>query len=271
MRRMLSAMLLLVCLFSAGRALWQYSGRRTGEQAYAAALEIAQSAQPAPTEETARREKTQPGLPDKIWVPAPVEDDPNMDALASLDLDALRQVNPEVVGWIRIPGTAVDFPLLQGEDNQFYLDYTWDLNESSSGSIFLECRNDPAFTDFNTLIFGHNMRDGSMFATLQRYGQQDFFLENPYIYILTDAGVLRYEVFSSFYAQPDSRIYGLSFRQQETRTAFLQLAAEESQIDSGISPAATDRILTLSTCTGWGYTHRRVVLARLPMVEVYEK
>lgn len=278
-KRMLSVVLLAVCLVSTGMLVRQMIDKRAGTAAKNSAAELSHMPQETtglqestPLPETAATQPEEKGidLPDKVWIPAPVEDDPQMEELAQINLNALRQVNPEVVGWIRIPDTDIDFPLTQTEDNTFYLEHTWDLVESSYGNIFLECMNNPDFKDFNTIVYGHHMGDGTMFASLRNYAEQEFFEAHPYVYIVTDEGVFRYEVFSSYFATLDSKTYGLSFRQEKTRVNFLNHALRESEIEAGITPATTDRILTLSTCTGWGYLYRRVVHARLEMVEVYE-
>lgn len=274
LRRTLSLVLLAVCLFSTAMMAKQFFGKQAGAASQSSALQISLTPPSQPvTEET--QSDTLPtqkdvAMPEKVWVPAPVADDPQLEELAKINLEALRQVNPEVVGWIRIPGTDIDFPLTQTTDNTFYLEHTWDLVSSSHGNIFLECRNSPDMTDFNTIIYGHHMSDGTMFAPLRNYAEQDFFEAHPYVYIVTDSGVFRYEVFSSYHAEVESNTYGLSFHQEQTKVDFLQMALEESQIDTGITPATTDRIITLSTCTGWGYEFRRVVHARLEMIEVYE-
>ena len=196
------------------------------------------------------------------------EADENMDKLAAIDLNALRQSNPDVVGWIYIPNSRIHYPLMQGEDNTYYLERTWEGSPNTYGSIFLESRNSPDFTDFNTIIYGHNMLDGSMFGGLSNYAAQWFWEWNRYIYILTDAGIFRYEIFASYFAPIDSPTYGLSFYQLKTREEFIAHALENSQIDTGITPAVTDRIITLSTCTGMGYESRRVVQAYLKMIPV---
>lgn len=277
-RKILSAVLLAVCILSAGITVRQLLDKQARTAAKDSAIELSHMPQETavpqettiPQETGAASEKKEMELPGKVWVPAPVEDDPQMEELAQINLDALRQVNPEVVGWIRIPDTDIDFPLTQTSDNTFYLEHTWDLVESSYGNIFLECMNNPDFTDFNTIVYGHHMRDGTMFAALRKYAEQEFYEAHPYVYIVTDAGIFRYEVFSSYFATLDSKTYGLSFHQEKTRVNFLNYALTESEIEAGITPATTDRILTLSTCTGWGYLYRRVVHARLEMVEVYE-
>ena len=139
------------------------------------------------------------------------------------------------------------------------------------GSIFLEHTNSPDLTDFNTIVYGHTMRDGSMFADLRVYSLQEYWEAQPYVYIVTDAGVYRYEIFAFLSADVDSLTYGTNPNRADTKEKFLDLSLENSWLDTGIRPAITDRILTLSTCTGFGYSSRFVVQARLPMVEVTEQ
>ena len=272
MRKLLSFLLLAVFLASTTVLLRNFLGFGEGGSEYADAAALAHGEAPAaeaPRETVAAATPTEaPEEPVLVWVPVLPEEDPEMEALAQTDLEALRQVNPDVVGWIRIPGTKIDYPLLQGEDNEYYLKHTWKGHRNVVGSVFLECKNSPSFTDWNTIVYAHNMNNGTMFAPLHRFKRQEFWQAHPYVYIVTDAGVLRYEIFSSYSAQVDSPAYGLSFRQMETRAEFLAMALEKSQIDAGIVPELTDRILTLSTCSGSGYETRRVVHARLPMVQV---
>lgn len=287
-RTILSVVLAIICLFSTAKVLIQWLDQGEGDNSYENAAALAQSAQTAtaptavPTTEATKPPATAPPEteppatepletepPEPIWVPAPMdEEDPILTDLASTDLNALREVNPDVVGWIYIPLTKVNYPLMQGEDNTFYLEHTWDKKPNSYGSIFLECQNSPDLTDFNTIIYGHNMANGTMFGILSNFAYQWFYNWNHYVYIVTDAGTFRYEIFSSYSAPVDSPTYGLSFNHMNTREEFITMALENSQIQTGVTPAATDRIVTLSTCTGLGYENRRVVHAYLKMIPV---
>ena len=202
------------------------------------------------------------------WIPAPVEDDPVIEQLEKINLEPLREKNEDVVGWIRIPGTQLDYPLMQGEDNEYYLNHAWNDSNSHSGAIFFESRSNTDLEDYNTIIYGHNMRDGSMFASLRLLKDEKFLKKCPYVYILTDEGIFRYEIFAVYDAALDSPAYGLSFNQTETKIKFLSHSKENSVVDVGIEPALTDRILTLSTCTNTNADTRWLVQARLPMIEV---
>jgi len=264
-RKHLRMALLAVFFVSAALLLLQLRDNAGGSQSYDTALAIATSGvsakkETAPPEKEAAEEEEQ-------WVPEKVTGDEQMEAMAAIDIAALQEVNPDVIGWIRIPGTKVDYPLLQGQDNDYYLKHTWDGKENSVGSIFMEHRNSPELTDFNTIVYGHNMNDGSMFANIRRYATDWYRQRHPYVYIAGPAGVYRYEVFSSYQAAVDSPAYGLSFHQDKTRADFLGTAIRDSQADFGIRPELTDRVLTLSTCSGVGYSHRWVLHARLKMVK----
>lgn len=259
-------------VFSAMMLLRQWRDNAGGEMTYESAMEIAMHTPKQETNATEpmtnSTEKTEHDVPD--WMPAPVEDDPVMEEMVQINLAALREVNPDVLGWIRIPDTKVDYPLLQGEDNDFYLQHTWDKTPNSVGSIFMECLNSPDLTDYNTIIYGHNMNNGSMFGQLQHFALQSHWQEHPYVYIATDAGVYRYEIFAFSQPSVESLIYGLNPQRDDTKENFLDLSLENSRIDTGIRPAITDRILTLSTCSGMDYDYRYVLQARLVMMEVTE-
>ncbi len=95
-------------------------------------------------------------------------------AVRKIDFDGLRAINEDIVAWIQIPGIGVDYPVVQGEDNEHYLHYTFDGKENIAGSIFLDFRNRADFTDRKVILYGHNMQDGSMFSHFEKYQDKDF-------------------------------------------------------------------------------------------------
>ncbi|MBE6955657.1 MAG: sortase [Ruminococcaceae bacterium] len=197
-----------------------------------------------------------------VWQDAPVTDDPYMDLLAETDLAALREINEDVLGWIIIPDTYVNHPLMDGDDNSFYLDHAWDRTPSFYGSVFLEQQSSSDLTDFNTILYGHNMGDENIFGSLKHYNDEAYWKEHPYVYIVDDRGVHRYEIFAAYEASIRSIVYVLDF-DDDLRERFIEAAVEHSVIDTGITPVITNRILTLSTCTGYTKNTRWVVQARL--------
>lgn len=273
LRKIISAVLIAVLIPSLTMYIWQKRDKAISEEVYENAVDIATNRDrtPKPTATAA------PTLPpdeeeevEKVWVPAPIEnpeEDPILAEMEEIDLSALREINPEVVGWIRIPDTKINYPIVQGEDNEFYLKNTWEKKRNYAGAIYMECRNQPDFTDFNTIVYGHNMKNDAMFGQLGNFKRQKYWEEHPYVYIRTDDDVFRYEIFSTYEANIGDPPYGLSFYQKKTRVAFLDYAKENNMIETGIEPKNADRILTLSTCSNDDEV-RRVVQARLLMIKV---
>lgn len=180
--------------------------------------------------------------------------------LADIDLEALREINEDVAGWIAVPGTEISYPLMQGEDNRYYLSHTWNEESSKSGSVFLESANSRDLTDFHTIVYGHRMRNNTMFGSLKYYRELDYWRDHPDVYVVLENGrVLRYEVFAAHEAGVRGVVYRLDIGEAELEEEFLQACLEGSAIDTGIVPETGDRILSLSTCTGTGYSRRWVV------------
>ena len=267
-RSLLTILLVLVSLFSAARFLGQQRDNAIRNNTYTVALALATSEKKANSTEITKETLSPAAEPQ--WVPAESdEEDPYIRTLEEIDLAALREVNPDVVGWILIPDTVINYPLMQGGDNDYYLKRTWDEKKNAVGSIFLEYLNNPGLTDFNTIVYGHNMKNGSMFASIREYRNREYWENHPYVYILSDQGVYRYEIFSSYLAKVDSNTYALGFSGEESRAAFLNNAILDSVIQTDVEPEVTDRVLTLSTCSGRGHTTRWVVHARLKMVQTF--
>lgn len=170
-----------------------------------------------------------------------------------IDFDSLTARYPDVYAWIRIPGTKVDYPIVQREgDNGYYLNHTIDGKKKTEGSIYTEDYNNKDFGDANTVIYGHNMKNGSMFKTLHKYKDKQFLLDNSEIYIYQKDRVLKYKIFAAYIY--DSRHLMLSF-DFEDKNIFqnyldnvLTKRNMSSNIDTTVEVTASDKIITLSTC-----------------------
>lgn len=254
---MLVAVLALALVVSAGRLIVSQLGYRQGGEDYAQAQEIAGApdfpAIPAETESAAPEET------------APTEADgwahEVLAALAEVDLEALRAVNADVIGWICIPETDLSYPLLRGEDNAYYLNHTWQRKKSAAGAVFLDYRSDLADPYF--LIYAHRTSNATMFGMLKFYEDEAFWKEHPSVYLVSKDMVGRYNIFAAFKASVSSDVYKLGLPKEERET-FLSWSLEQSVIDTGLTPEAADRIVCLSTCTRNGGTANRwVVMAAL--------
>lgn len=254
----LTVLLALVFLVSAGMTVRQQLLYRKIAADSAEAVRIAtrprQSKPPSPTV------RPEPDMPEEE-PPEPLPEE--AEALAELDLAALREINGDVIGWIEIPGIDLSYPLLQGTDNRYYLSRNWKRESSAAGAIFLDSAGSPDLRGFNTIIYGHRMRNDSMFGILRRYKEADFWQEHPSVYVVTEAGVHRYEIFAAWEAGIKGIVYRLDIAESGLEEEFIQSCLEGSVIDTGVTPEPGDRILTLSTCTGTGYAKRWVVQAVL--------
>lgn len=189
------------------------------------------------------------------------EQDPYMAYYAQINLEALREINHQIIGWIAIPDSEVSYPLVQGEDNDYYLNRTWKREKSSVGAIFLECQVNENFHDFNTIIYGHNMRNGSMFGSLKYYSEESYQKEHPYVYLVDDNGVHRYRIYAAYEAGVREIPYHLNITDEKKKEEFIEYGVSHSLIDTKIKPGTENKIVTLSTCTGRGYSSRWVVQA----------
>lgn len=187
--------------------------------------------------------------------------------LSEVSLEALRETNEEVLAWIEIPGTDISYPLMRGRDNEFYLSHNWKKEPNTGGSICLEVTNSPDLSDYNTILYGHRMRNGLMFGGLKYYSDAEYWREHPCIYLVADDGIYCYDIFASFEAEVAGPVYRLDIEEKCLEQEFLQYCIEQSVIETGIIPGEEDRILTLSTCTGNGYDKRLVVQGHL--VRIY--
>lgn len=250
----------LLCLFlgSLGMILLQTVQHRQSTISAEEALRLA-AVKPEPAPETPATPVRTVSLPVFRTEGIP---DPTADTLAEISLDTLRAANPDILSWIHIPGTNISYPLLQGEDNDYYLNYTWDHLPSYRGSIFMECRNNAGLEDFNTILYGHNLLDGTMFSQLHRYKDENFLRENPCVYLVTEDGILRYRIYAVYETPTDQITYRLRFDDTQ-KQAFLDFGLSRSVHNTGVVPTVEDSILTLSTCTGVIRTNRWVVQARL--------
>ncbi len=178
-----------------------------------------------------------------------------------IDFEKLRQVNEDIIGWIWIPETRINYPLLQGRDNSAYLRTAYNLEPSRFGSVFMDYRNDPDFTDTNTIIYGHNMRNDAMFGTLANFEDLEFAEAHTDMYIYTPDATYHYEIFSAYTARTYEFPYIINFEYEKSHEEFLQFIVDESVSLKREEPLTfDDRIVTLSTCLSTSSNYKRFVV-----------
>ena len=166
-------------------------------------------------------------------------------------------------GWIKIDNTNINYPIVQGKDNSFYLDKDINKNYLSSGSIFMNYLNH-GFNDENTVLFGHHMRNKTMFAQLNKYKEKEFFYGNNDIVIEVENGkVLKYKVFSAYVTDSKDNYIKTNFDDKDQYKEFLEDIKNKSQYKSDIDVNENDKIITLSTCSYEFNDARMVVHGKL--------
>ena len=178
-----------------------------------------------------------------------------------VNFEALKEMNVNVVGWLYCEGTPINYPVVQSSDNSYYLNRLYDDQKNSSGAIFMDALNNPDLSDANTIIYGHNMKNGSMFASLQNYYSQKYYEAHPVMYYITKDHDYRLDIFASYETPGGSDAFTIFFDSEKTYGDYLQSRWHQSQINTAnIVPMTTnDNIVTLATCS-YDYNNARYVV-----------
>ncbi len=181
------------------------------------------------------------------------EETTDEEIVIPVDFEKLKKANPDIYAWISIPAANVDYPILQSEDdNGYYLNHTVNGTKSVYGSIYTEDYNSKDFSDFNTVIYGHNMKNGTMFGSLKKFRDASFFNENRFITIYAPDRVLKYEIFAATTWDNQHILLSRNFERRNNCRIYLDeifaVRDMNSQIKKDMSVTADDKIITLSTC-----------------------
>lgn len=177
-----------------------------------------------------------------------------------VDFSVLKQENQDIVGWIYCENTPINYPVLQSHDNEYYLRRLINGEYNTAGSIFMDYRNHSDMNDDNTIIYGHNMKNDTMFGTLPSYKDQEYYENNRIMYFFTPEKNYRIELFAGCTISVDSDIYNLTkINKDEIRT--------KSDFKSDIIVEDKDKIITLSTCSYDYEGARYIVMGKMQEVE----
>lgn len=195
------------------------------------------------------------------------EEDRDNELRMEIDFQGLEDINSDIVGWIYFENVNVNYPIMKGIDNSYYLHHTFKKDTNSSGSIFMDYRNDSNFTNSNTIIYGHNMRNGSMFGELMKLLDEKFYNENSYFWILTNGNKYKCEIFSLYIDESTSESYNIGFKSKEDYSNYLNMITEKSIYNTEIIPTVDDLVITLSTCSSAEGSSRFIVHSKLKRLE----
>ncbi len=182
----------------------------------------------------------------------------------SVDFSLLAAKYPDLVGWLYIPGDLLSDPVMQSSDNDYYLDRLPSGKNNSAGSLFFDFRDSPTLSGWNHIVYGHNMKNKTMFGFLRNYRSSEFFSEHPYVFYFTPDCTWRIELFAGFYTTNDSFVYTRP-DSEKSRLEYLKKAKQKSAFSSDVTVHANDPILILSTCAGAADSNQRFVVMGKPV------
>lgn len=208
--------------------------------------------------ETNRNEKAVDDLEQKTTISSDGEAVADNSFPFNLDFNELQKENEDIVAWLYCENTPINYPVLKGTDNEYYLNHSVNGNYNKNGSLFIDCRCNSNFTDFNTIVYGHNMKTEKMFGSLTNYKKQSYYDEHPTLYLIMPDYNYKIELFSGFVASADSDLYAL-LKSVDEKKEFINTAIKKSTFISTVSVCETDTIITLSTCS-YEYSNARYVV-----------
>ncbi len=255
LRIVLIIMFVLVLIFSCWKLTGILGEYREGQSSYDKLEQYVSFETPDSAKQESNRTNTaETGMNN----PETPEEEPDNTVWPVVDFKELSRMNPDVVGWIFIEGTQINYPVVQAKDNNYYLRHLFDGRYNPSGAIFLDAANSRDFSDPHSIIYGHHMNDKSMFYTLDGYKEQEFYDQYNLALLVTPTHKYKIRLFSAYIASVDGNSWQLDFEDQSF-SDWLEEIDEASDIKSEYAPGEGDRILTLSTCAYDFYLAKLVV------------
>lgn len=204
--------------------------------------------------EQVQQKQMQKTEPEEGTSPAAADAEQERTAQRPVEYDSLIAVNPDIRGWISIPDTGLSLPVLQGKDNEFYLTHDFYGEYDRHGSIFIDCKTDVGIEQSNTVLYGHHMRDGSMFGLLENYAQEDFYRKNPFFSFDLIGEERTYQILavvkcSLAAGENDFRYYDYKIiSEEENFWQYYNSIKALSLYDIPVTASYGDELVTLCTC-----------------------
>ncbi len=177
--------------------------------------------------------------------------------------DELKEMNEDYSFWLYCADTQIDYPVVHGEDNSYYLKRMFNGEKNSAGTLFVDYRNLEGLQDPNTLVYGHHMRNDSMFGALNDYELEGYFEAHPYLLMMSEREIALIEVFAGYTTSEDDHCYDIAISDEEDMRVFLETAIKKSDFMSGLQIPTDSRLITLSTCAYAFRNARYIAIGRL--------
>ena len=235
-----------VTVYAAHRIYQEHSEYREGADSYSVLETYIKEPQTEPMPEESK--------------PDPNEMSENAITWPVVDFAALESINSDCIAWIRIGGTAIDYPVVQGDDNSFYLKHLFGGEWNGAGCIFLDSRVEPDLSDRHSVLYGHHMKNGTMFSDITNYKDQTYYESHATGMILTPTENYRIEFFAGYVTGAnDETAWKVTFATEDEYVDWLNETVGRSWFNSEVIPTAEDRVITLSTCS-YEFNNARFVL-----------
>lgn len=183
--------------------------------------------------------------------------------LEEVDHEKMAEINGDYACWLYCADTQIDYPVVHGEDNSYYLNRLFNGAKNAGGTLFIDYRNLEKFQDPNTLIYGHHMRNDSMFGILTEYEKPGFYESHPYVLLLSAEEIAIIEIFAGYTTTEKDHCYDIAISGEEDMAAFVQEAEEKSDFETEVEVCTHDRLTTLSTCAYSFRNARYIIIGRL--------
>lgn len=254
--RIISVILLCVVIISGVRLAMNASESKRAEEEYRRLAELASQTTEATTEtltESVTAEERE------------MESEPETTASSPINFEELAKINPDIVGWIRVPGTNIDYPIVQTDNNDTYLHTDFEGNESIAGAVYLDFESDSDLMGYNNILYGHNMKNGSMFKDVVRFKDQSYFNDHLYFEIYTPERTIRLKAVSSYYDKAQPVVRKTRFKSRESYDAFVHEMIKPCAW-AEIPQVPIDSLYILVTCS-YEVNDARTFLFAIPVDE----
>lgn len=180
-----------------------------------------------------------------------------------IDFDSLRKINPDIIGWLYYEDTVIDYPVVQGENNEMYLSMLFDRTWGGCGTLFADCITEAPFRQFNTIVYGHHMKDGTMFACLKELRDPEYCKAHPKLELTTPEGKYDLQIWAFLNEPADSDLYLTNIKDESEKLDYLNLIQANASYITNTGISTDDRLVMLSTCAYEFEDARYIVVCKM--------
>lgn len=215
--------------------------------------------------ELARQQAEQETIPPETEAEETLPEETEPPYESPIDFEALREINPDIVAWLTIPGTVIDYPVVQTDDNETYLKKDFEGNASSAGAIYLDCDSDSDLKGMHSIFYGHHMRNGSMFADIVKFKKEDFFKENREVILYLPDEELHLQTIAAVYGDASGEKRRTVFENEEHFEMYIDEMTKNCSFRE-LPEELPESLYSFVTCS-YEFKNARTILYAVPTSE----